>query len=195
MHRRSGFGVTLAILAFSLWVLVPAVTWAGQSKPAKHKVVRHPKPQVGRHPLTHKVPKRTVAHPITKRKMTHAAPSRRVKKARTRHITYRRRARRVYARRPRLPLRPSSDRIEQIQQALTRAGFYKGDPTGKWDADTIDAMKDFQQAHGISPTGKIDAPSLQQLGLGSGVAGVGAPRPVLPTPPTPTTIAKASEGR
>ena len=44
-------------------------------------------------------------------------------------------------------------------------------------------MKSFQQAHGITPTGKIDASSLQKLGLGSDVAGVAPPRPVVPVNP------------
>lgn len=198
MQRRRGFGVTLAMVAWSAMMLVPGVMSARQTKPAKHKVAKHAKPQVPHHPFLQQVPKRKLTHPVVKRKLTHPVPSRRVtktKKSRARRITYRRRYHHVYARRVRLPRGPSSDRIGQIQQALTRAGFYQGDPTGKWDADTISAMKGFQQAHGISPTGKIDAPSLQQLGLGSGVAGVAAPRPVLPTPPPSTSPAKATENR
>jgi len=38
-------------------------------------------------------------------------------------------------------------------------------------------MKKFQSANGLEPTGKIDALTLQKLGLGSEVAGKGAPMP------------------
>lgn len=82
---------------------------------------------------------------------------------------------------------PAPDRISEIQTALARDNAYQGDPTGKWDAATIAAMKQFQSAHGLSPTGKIDALTLQRLGLGSDVAGKGAPSPVAsPSPATPS---------
>ena len=75
---------------------------------------------------------------------------------------------------------PTPDRISEIQSALARDGFYEGDPNGKWDANTISAMRRFQTAKGLESTGKIDALSLQKLGLGSDIAGVSAPRPVRP---------------
>jgi peptidoglycan hydrolase-like protein with peptidoglycan-binding domain len=78
---------------------------------------------------------------------------------------------------------PTADRIEEIQTALARENAYQGEPNGKWDAATIEAMKKFQSANGLSPTGKIDALTLQKLGLGSEVAGKGAPMP--PTGPEP----------
>jgi peptidoglycan hydrolase-like protein with peptidoglycan-binding domain len=80
---------------------------------------------------------------------------------------------------------PTRDRIGEIQESLGRAGYYPGEPNGKWDASTVDAMKRFQQAKGLSPTGKIDALTLQKLGLGSDIAGVGAPQPAPPTAPPP----------
>jgi len=70
---------------------------------------------------------------------------------------------------------PEPSRIKEIQQALAREGFYHEEPTGKWDEPTVDAMKQFQQSKGLSPTGKIEALSLQKLGLGSPVAGLAAP--------------------
>jgi peptidoglycan hydrolase-like protein with peptidoglycan-binding domain len=81
---------------------------------------------------------------------------------------------------------PTTDRIQEIQGALAREGYYKGDASGKWDADTQDAMRHFQEEHDLTGTGKIDAPSLQKLGLGSDIAGVSAPRP----PQTPTDRTK-----
>jgi hypothetical protein len=80
---------------------------------------------------------------------------------------------------------PASGRIQEIQSALARSGYYPGEATGKWDAPTVDAMKRFQQANALSPTGKLDAPSLQRLGLGSEIAGVGAPRPAVPPESAP----------
>lgn len=86
--------------------------------------------------------------------------------------------RKAHVRGVQLPKGPTPERISQIQSALARGGYYQGDPTGKWDDNTVAAMQKFQSAHGIDPTGKIDAPSLQKLGLGSDIAGVSAPRPV-----------------
>jgi len=93
--------------------------------------------------------------------------------------------RRSHARRDPGQKAPTTDRIGEIQSALAREGYYKGDPSGKWDADTQDAMRRFQEEHGLSGNGKLDAPSLQKLGLGSDIAGVSAPRP--PQPPSEQT--------
>jgi peptidoglycan hydrolase-like protein with peptidoglycan-binding domain len=75
---------------------------------------------------------------------------------------------------------PTADRISEIQSALNRGGYYQGDPNGKWDANTVAAMQRFQSANGLEPTGKLDALSLQKLGLGSSTAGVSAPKPPAP---------------
>lgn len=83
---------------------------------------------------------------------------------------------------------PTPDRISEIQSALSRDGYYQGNPNGKWDANTVAAMEKFQSAQGLDPTGKLDAKSLQKLGLGSDVAGVSAP--AVPAPPS--TAAPAS---
>ena len=72
---------------------------------------------------------------------------------------------------------PTSDRIKEIQTALQKDGSYQDEPTGKWDDATINAMKKYQDKNGIAPSGKIDAVSLNKLGLGSGTAGKGAPIP------------------
>lgn len=72
---------------------------------------------------------------------------------------------------------PTPDRIREIQTALQKDGSYEGEPTGKWDAATTEAMRKYQDKIGVSPTGKIDAVSLNKLGLGSETAGKGAPVP------------------
>jgi peptidoglycan hydrolase-like protein with peptidoglycan-binding domain len=76
---------------------------------------------------------------------------------------------------------PTPARISEIQSNLATQGAYKGQPNGKWDNATVQAMKDFQSAHGLAVTGKLDALTLQKLGLGSEIAGRAAP---LPTPQT-----------
>ena len=77
---------------------------------------------------------------------------------------------------------PTPDRIKEIQSALARGGYYQGEPNGKWDLNTASAMQKFQSGNGLEPSGKINALSLQKLGLGSEIAGVSAPKPVAPAP-------------
>ena len=72
---------------------------------------------------------------------------------------------------------PTADRVDQIQGALSKNGAYAGEPSGKWDDSTVEAMKKFQAAHGLNPSGKMDALTLQKLGLGSETAGMGRPTP------------------
>lgn len=72
---------------------------------------------------------------------------------------------------------PTPDRISEIQQALAKDGSFTGKPNGKWDAATIEATRKFQETHGLNPTGKLDAKTLQQLGLGSQTSGVAPPMP------------------
>jgi Putative peptidoglycan binding domain len=72
---------------------------------------------------------------------------------------------------------PTPERISEIQEALARKGALAGTPTGKWDDSTVDAMKTFQVSSGLNPTGRLDAPTLQKLGLGSQTAGLAAPTP------------------
>ncbi len=100
---------------------------------------------------------------------------------------------------------PTVDRIEEIQTALGREGYYKGEPSKKWDSDTQDALRRFQEEHGMTGSGKLDATTLQKLGLGSDIAGVSAPKPVqhptaapppdvTPNPATSTSSATANSG-
>jgi murein L,D-transpeptidase YcbB/YkuD len=72
---------------------------------------------------------------------------------------------------------PTPERVNEIQEALARNGAYEGTSSGKWDDSTTEAMRKFQATHGLNPTGKLDAPTLQKLGFGSETAGLGAPTP------------------
>jgi peptidoglycan hydrolase-like protein with peptidoglycan-binding domain len=73
---------------------------------------------------------------------------------------------------------PTASRISEIQTALSRGGYFEGEPNGKWDSNTIAAMQKFQSANGLNSSGRIDATTLQKLGLGSSTAGVDAPKPI-----------------
>lgn len=104
-------------------------------------------------------------------------------RARTRHASAYSRA----SRRDRGQKAPTSDRISEIQNALAKDGSFSGAANGNWDGATVDAMKKFQDSHGLNPTGKLDAKTLQKLGLGSQTAGL-AP----PTPPVSSSSLSAS---
>jgi hypothetical protein len=56
-------------------------------------------------------------------------------------------------------------RVVEIQTALATAGYYKDEPSGKWDQSTTQAMSAYQDANGFKVTGKPDALSLKKLGL------------------------------
>lgn len=168
-----------------VWAALPTLLVAvSMLAPGLHAA----RPRRVKHKLTHKVARKISLHKadshptnrdlVVRRKLTHRAPaSRRAHFPRQRRTSF-------YRFRSRMPVGPSADRIEQIQQALARGGFYQGDPSGRWDTDTVEAMKDFQQAHGLPTTGKIDASSLQQLGLGSDIAGLAPPQPQIATAET-----------
>ena len=72
---------------------------------------------------------------------------------------------------------PTPERITEIQEALAKKGALDGAPTGKWDDSTMAAVRNFQSSNGLNPSGKLDALTLQKLGLGSETAGLAAPTP------------------
>lgn len=111
--------------------------------------------------------KTTVAHKATLRRASYRSSY----KTKTTH-----RRRRRWRHHVILPKRPSEQRTEQIQEALGRGGYYSGNPNGKWDVSTQASLRRFQEANGLAPTGKLDALTLQKMGLGSDTAGVSAPR-------------------
>lgn len=58
------------------------------------------------------------------------------------------------------------DRARQIQTALVREGYMKGEPSGVWDQPTKDAMTRYQADHGWQTKTLPDSRALIQLGLG-----------------------------
>jgi len=67
---------------------------------------------------------------------------------------------------PAVQQRPDSERLGQIQKALAAKGYFKGDPNGAWNADSVAALKRFQMDRNLAADGKINALSLIGLGLG-----------------------------
>jgi hypothetical protein len=61
---------------------------------------------------------------------------------------------------------PAKERYSEIQQALFKQGYYMGEPNGEWSADSVAALKQFQEDQSIRATGRINALSLIALGLG-----------------------------
>jgi peptidoglycan hydrolase-like protein with peptidoglycan-binding domain len=63
---------------------------------------------------------------------------------------------------------PSSDFIKSLQRELKRAGYDPGVADGRMGPSTQRALKRFQEAHGLPPTGDPDIPTLTKL-LGQGL--------------------------
>src|SRR5712664_1676788 len=99
--------------------------------------------------------------------------------SKTSHSSRRAKSSKKSHRRERGQKAPTPERISEIQQALAKDGSFAGAPNGKWDGSTVEAMRKFQSGHGLNPSGKLDASTLQKLGLGSQTAGIAAPMPPL----------------
>lgn len=61
------------------------------------------------------------------------------------------------------PSAEESSRIRQIQLALRQAGFDPGPADGKMGARTKVAIRDFQQANGLHPDGKVGSRTWSKL--------------------------------
>jgi peptidoglycan hydrolase-like protein with peptidoglycan-binding domain len=59
-----------------------------------------------------------------------------------------------------------SERAEQIQEALIREHYLKGEPSGKWDDATQTAMRRYQADNGWQNKTVPDSRALIKLGLG-----------------------------
>ena len=57
-------------------------------------------------------------------------------------------------------------RTRQIQQALAKAHYFDGEPSGLWDSKTEDALRRFQAANGWQTKVVPDSRALIKLGLG-----------------------------
>ncbi len=60
-----------------------------------------------------------------------------------------------------------SDEVTKIQTRLKAWGYFDGPVTGYYGSQTTEAVKKFQQKHGLSATGVADAKTLELIGLPS----------------------------
>ena len=64
------------------------------------------------------------------------------------------------------------ERTRQIQEALIRQNYLTGEPTGKWDQSTKDALVKLQEANGWQTKTVPDSRALIKLGLGPDKTGL-----------------------
>jgi peptidoglycan hydrolase-like protein with peptidoglycan-binding domain len=57
------------------------------------------------------------------------------------------------------------EKVKAAQQALKDKGHDPGDVDGRMGAKTKAALRDFQKAQGIQPSGRLDAKTMQSLGM------------------------------
>lgn len=51
------------------------------------------------------------------------------------------------------PVHPGSSTIMQVQEKLNQQGFNAGQADGQWGLHTADAVRNYQQKHGLQATG------------------------------------------
>jgi len=76
-----------------------------------------------------------------------------------------------------------AERTTQIQAALIREHYLTGEPTGKWDQSTKDALARFQEANGWQTKSVPDSRALIKLGLGPDKKGLLNPDTAVMTSP------------
>lgn len=97
-------------------------------------------------------------HPVK-----HVASSRGVRKPGARTAATRHPARSTWRS---VQTQPTPERYREIQGALAKKGYLHGEPTGKWDDESADALRRFQHDQNLEASGKLDSLSLIALGLG-----------------------------
>jgi hypothetical protein len=80
-------------------------------------------------------------------------------------------------------LQPTAQRYREIQAALVNKGYLRGEPSGAWSQESMDALRRFQEDQKLEATGKIDSLSLIALGLGPKRETAVASPPPQNTPP------------
>lgn len=81
-----------------------------------------------------------------------------------------------------IPPTLSESDVRQVQEALNKEGYSVGAVDGVWGAKTEAALKDFQMAKGIEPTGSMNHDSVLALGLSPVDFAAGEFREEEPTP-------------
>ena len=57
----------------------------------------------------------------------------------------------------------TKEQIKEAQEGLKKAGFYKGDTTGVFNADTRKALKKYQKSNKLPVTGRLSNDVLAKL--------------------------------
>ena len=83
------------------------------------------------------------------------------------------------------------DRAEEIQEALVRAHYLHGDPSGVWDSNTQAAMQHFQADHGWQTKMIPDSRALIALGLGPDHQHLLNPESAMTSEPAKSEVEKA----
>ena len=145
--------------SFAVWALVAALVClsiaplrADTTAQQKNSSTSRQKSQAVSKSPAHKSSASSSQHTSARRPVTHRPPSKAALAAAARHR--------------RSMMRPESDRIGEIQQALVKSGYLSGDPSGRWDDQTREAMRRYQADNGFPVTGLPEAKSLMKLGLG-----------------------------
>jgi Putative peptidoglycan binding domain len=86
---------------------------------------------------------------------------------------------------PRGQLKIDSERAQEIQEALIREHYLKGEATGKWDAATETALQRFQADNGWQSKLVPDSRALIKLGLGPSKDHLLNPESAMTTVPDP----------
>ena len=68
----------------------------------------------------------------------------------------------------------SGETVRQIQQKLSRWGYYSGAVDGVYGSDTVKAVKAFQKKNGLTQDGVCGNATLRALGISTGTSAAGA---------------------
>ena len=63
------------------------------------------------------------------------------------------------------PSRYDPTTVRNVQQALNDKGYDAGPIDGQWGPNTEEAVRRFQQASGLPPTGELEGSTLSALGV------------------------------
>ncbi|TBC87782.1 peptidoglycan-binding protein (plasmid) [Rhizobium leguminosarum] len=82
--------------------------------------------------------------------------------------------------------------VRDVQKALADQGFDAGTPDGIWGSKSVAALKGFQRAHGLTPSGVVTQDSLKSLFPSSNADALPAapPADVVATPIVPSVDPK-----
>ncbi len=108
------------------------------------------------------------------------------------HASGSHKAARKHRHRPRGQQAIEPGRVTEIQQALIREHYLKGEANGKWDATTVAAMQKYQADQGWQTKLTPDSRALKKLGLGPDYShAINAKNSSFGEPPPASTIPPA----